>query len=169
MKDSAGQLTQLVIEQTDVRLFRENIPRIKKCLEQLNTEQIWWRPNDHSNSIGNLVLHLCGNVRQWILAGLDGQKDLRKRQLEFDEKGPVPTKTLFDLLVGLETDVRIVLKNVRSDSLIQVHDVQIYRESGVSILIHVIEHFSYHTGQIAWITKMILDEDLKFYGDTDLG
>ncbi len=169
MEDSAGQLTQLIIEQTDVRLFKESIPRIKKCLEQLDAEQIWWRPNDHSNSIGNLVLHLCGNVRQWILAGLDGQKDVRKRQLEFDEKGPVPKETLVRLLTDLETDVRIALKNVRPDSLTQVYDVQIYKESGVSILVHVIEHFSYHTGQIAWITKMILDEDLRFYGDTDLG
>src|SRR5437763_5438710 len=73
--------------------------RIKHCLRQLNDEQIWRRPHPSLNSIGNLTLHLCGNLRQWIVAGIGGAADIRDRPAEFAERGPVP-KT--DLLFKLE-------------------------------------------------------------------
>ena len=87
-----------IIEETRRRLFSESVPRLKKCVELLSEAEIWHRPNSHSNSVGNLVLHLCGNVRQWILSGLGREKDSRERQKEFDEKGPVPKAQLLRLL-----------------------------------------------------------------------
>src|SRR5437867_7915143 len=69
--------------------FEKYLPRIVDCLELLSEEEIWWRPNEASNSAGNLVLHLCGNVRQWIISGLGGEPDTRERDKEFAERGPI--------------------------------------------------------------------------------
>jgi len=76
------------------RLIDESMPRLKSCLEKLSEEDIWWRPNDNSNSVGNLILHLCGNIRQWMLAALGGSVDNRVRQKEFDEREPLPKDAL---------------------------------------------------------------------------
>lgn len=156
-------------DQVRFRLFEEGVPRIKKCLAQLSDEEIWHRPNENLVSIGNLVLHLCGNVRQWIVAGLGKRKDTRFRQLEFDEIGPVATEKLIADLEKVMAEVETVLTEVTPDSLLEKHLVQgIFEETGVSILVHVVEHFSYHVGQIARDTKMIKNMDVEFYGGIDL-
>ncbi len=72
--------------------------KIERCLERLTDEQIWWRPNPESNSIGNLILHLCGNARQWIVSGLGGATDERHRQAEFDERRTIPRAELLAIL-----------------------------------------------------------------------
>jgi uncharacterized damage-inducible protein DinB len=150
------------------RLFEENVPRLKKCLAQLTETEIWYRPNAHSNSIGNLVLHLCGNVRQWVLSGLGEQADTRKRQQEFDEKGPVPTEKLVQMVDELMHEVERVLDNLSPEMLLEKRDVQVYRETGLSILVHVVEHFSYHVGQMTYFVKWRKDMDIGYYSDTDL-
>lgn len=166
---SSQAITQALIEEVNFRLFEESVARIKNCLERLPDEKIWWRPNASSNSIGNLVLHLCGNVRQWIVSGVGEEKDIRRRSEEFDERGPVSKTELLSLLNDLEPDVRKVLERVTPEELLKVKPVQVYEHSVLTMLIHVTEHFSYHTGQIAWITKMLTDEDLGFYAGEDLG
>lgn len=166
---SSQAITQALIEEVNFRLFEEGVPRIINCLSRLPEEKIWWRPNQHSNSIGNLVLHLCGNVRQWIISGAGEEKDVRRRSEEFDERGPVPREQLLSLLHALEPDVRRVLAGITPEDLITVKPVQVYEHTVLTMLVHVTEHFSYHTGQIAWITKMLMDEDLGFYAGEDLG
>ena len=156
-------ITQALVAEVNYRLFEECVPRIKNCLDRLTEAQIWWRPNPQSNSIGNLVLHLCGNVRQWIISGVGEQADIRRRPEEFSEQGPVPVPELLRLLNGLEPDVRQVLAKIGPDELLRVKPVQVYEQTVLSMLVHVTEHFSYHTGQIAWITKMLKNEDLGFY------
>lgn len=151
------------------RLFEESLPRIKTCLEKLTTEQIWWRPNENSNSIGNLVLHLNGNVRQWILSGIAGEPDLRERQLEFSGRPHMNAHALASLLDTLEQDTHPVIRQIPLQELLRERPVQVYHETGIAILIHVTEHFSYHTGQIAYITKMLLDSQVHFYDDSILG
>lgn len=158
-----------ILRDVSVRLFDESAERIKKCLNKLTVEQIWWRPNKNSNSIGNLILHLNGNVRQWVLSGLDNQQDIRERQIEFDHTKPLDHTTLGTIIDLLEFDIRDALTRVSTDNLLQKRSVQVYEETGISILIHVTEHFSYHTGQIAFITKMLLDEQVGFYAHMDLG
>lgn len=166
---NADLIRKEILRDVALRLFDENTPRIKKCLKKLTVDQIWWKANQNSNSIGNLVLHLNGNVRQWILSGLDGQPDVRKRQLEFDEDNKLNHPALIDLLDLLEWDTREVFKRISTPQLMQKRPVQIYEETGISILIHVTEHFSYHTGQIAFITKMLLDNQVGFYDNVNLG
>lgn len=166
---SSQTITQALVAEVNFRLFAEYAPRIKNCLGRLTEEQIWWRPNPRSNSIGNLVLHLCGNVRQWIVSGVGEETDVRKRSQEFDEQGPVARVELLQLLDNLEPDVRRILAKVDPEALMTVKPVQVYEHTVLTMLIHVTEHFSYHTGQIAWITKLLTDEDLGFYAGVDLG
>lgn len=159
-----------LVSETKRRLFEESVPRIKKCLAQLTEEETWRRPNAEVVSVGNLVLHLCGNVRQWILSGLGGLQDHRIRQQEFDETGPIPTEKLLDDLDKVMADVNLVLERLRPEDLLRQRSVQgIFEESGLSILVHVVEHFSYHTGQITWAVKTMKAVDLQYYGGLDLG
>lgn len=162
------QWVEIVIAETRKRLFEEGIPRLKKCMDMLSEEDIWIRPNEQSNSVGNLVLHLCGNVRQWLISGLGGAQDVRERDLEFSERGPLPKGQLVALLDQLEKDVEEVLNRIHAGELLKVRPVQIYQESGLSILIHVIEHFSYHVGQVTYFTKSHTAKDTGYYADQNL-
>lgn len=162
-------ITVELVRDVKYRLLEECMPRIKLCLDKLPEEQVWWRPNNTSNSIGNLVLHLAGNVRQWIMNGIAGKPDTRKRQQEFDEEGPLPKDVIWERLKTVMLEVVPVLDGITPEQLVQKRPVQVYEESVISILVHVTEHFSYHTGQIAWITKMLTDKDLGFYKGIDLG
>ena len=86
---NAEEITRALKKEVRRRLFEECLPRIEICLNKLSEEQVWWRPNKESNSIGNLILHLEGNVRQWILTGIGGEADNRKRDSEFFVEGGV--------------------------------------------------------------------------------
>jgi len=150
------------------RLFIEGSERIKKCLSHLSTEQIWHKQNDNTNSVGNLILHLCGNVTQYVLHGIDGQTDIRQRSLEFSETGPLPTELLVSKLEELEAEVSEALNRVQPRQLTENRTVQGFDENVTSILVHVAEHFSYHVGQITFYTKYILDIDTGYYAGLDL-
>jgi uncharacterized damage-inducible protein DinB len=162
------QLKDAIIKEVTLRLYEESLPRILKCLDQLANEQIWWRPNESSNSIGNLVLHLCGNVTQWIYSGIGGYPDNRKRQSEFDARSGMDKQELSELLIQVMDKVKPVIQGVTADDLLRKRPVQTFEETGLSILVHVTEHFSYHTGQIAYITKMLLGQPLGFYEGVSL-
>jgi len=121
-----------------------------------------------SNSIGNLVLHIEGNARQWLISGLGGAKDQRNRKIEFEDKGPLPKTQLIEKLNLLYRDIELILNKIDLNNLITVRRVQVFDETGLAILIHAIEHFSYDTGQIAYVTKMITNSPLGFYADLNL-
>ena len=162
------EFRDLLIREVRRRIIEESVPRIKKCLAELNTEEIWYRPNENSNSVGNLVLHLCGNVRQWLLSGLGGYTDNRRRQQEFDERGPFPTTILVRHLDELVEEMEKVLSNLTAERMLQPVDVQGFKENGVSILVHIVEHFSYHTGQITYYVKWRKNINTAFYSGMDL-
>lgn len=163
-----SEIHQLLVAETKRRLFEESFPRLKKCLNQLTETEIWYRPNANSNSVGNLVLHLCGNARQWIIAGLGKEKDTRNRQAEFDQKEIIPTPALLELLEKLEKDLTIVLNKVSTEDLKAMHNVQTFQENGVAILVHVVEHFSYHVGQVTYFVKWKKDMDIGYYEGVEL-
>ncbi len=164
----SGNITDELIREIKVRLYDECLPRIRMCLDKLTEEQVWWRPNESSNSTGNLVLHLSGNVRQWVLSGLGGQPDNRLRQEEFDAQGGISKEELWSTLSETMRAILPVIEQIKPEDLIARRAVQTFEESGLTILVHVTEHFSYHTGQIAWITKMLTAEDLGFYAGIPL-
>jgi uncharacterized damage-inducible protein DinB len=163
------QLFEALKKEFRRRVFDESYTRIYKCLGSLSTRQIWYKPNDSSNSVGMLVRHLCGNMRQWILTGLGGLPDSRNRNIEFETRHDFNSERLMRLMEELRMEVEELLVRLPIDDLIQKREVQVFEESGFSVFIHVIEHFSYHTGQIAYITKMLKDEQLNFYGEMNLG
>lgn len=163
------QYKKEIIQQVRIRIIEESIPRIKQCLEKLSEEQVWYKVNSNTNAVGNLVLHLCGNVRQWIMHGLGGQKDIRERDLEFSLKGNLSKAQLLNKLDVLAIDLELVLEQLVDHNLLERKTVQKhFHESGVSILFHVTEHFSYHTGQITYFTKMTKNIDTAYYGKLDL-
>src|SRR5688572_20832827 len=91
-------LANSFVQRARMFLTDEYLPKIEQCLEKLNDDQIWWRANPESNSIGNLILHLCGNANQWIVCGLGTEPDNRKRQSEFDQRGDTSRDELLGLL-----------------------------------------------------------------------
>ena len=141
----------------------EYLPKIERCLERLTDEQIWWRPNPDSNSIGNLMLHLSGNARQWIVCGLGGQPDKRERQSEFDERRPITRDELLTRLRKTVTDVEEVLAAFDAGCLLDLYPIQGTEATALAAIFHVTEHFSMHTGQIILLTKMLANLDLVFY------
>ena len=161
-------LHDAVIGEVRRRLVNESVPRLKKCLGLLSEQEVWRRPNDSTVSVGNLILHLCGNLRQWVLSGLGNAPDWRARQSEFDEPGPIPTVQLVAALDQVMNDVERLLERLSPDDLLTEHTVQGFRETGVAVLIHVVEHFSYHVGQISWSVKVLKDIDLGYYDGVDL-
>ena len=117
-------------------------PRITSCLDQLSPGQIWWRPNEASNSVGNLVLHLSGNVRQWSISGLGGVPDVRQREMEFHECGPLPRRPGISKLPAQdgEGSVREVLGKLSEDDLARVYAIQKFRVTVMEATFHVAEH-----------------------------
>ena len=150
------------------RVCEESIPRIKQCLSMLTEEEIWYRQHEHVNSVGNLVLHLNGNVRQWILSGLGGLQDNRIRYTEFIPDQGLSAGVLSQMMDNLDHDLRPVIHNLTEEAIESTHKVQVFEETGLSILIHVIEHFSYHTGQITLLTKQMTQKPTNYYGDLNL-
>jgi uncharacterized damage-inducible protein DinB len=144
------------------KCFERYLPRIVACLGQLDETEIWWRPNPSSNSAGNLVLHLCGNIRQWIISGLGGAPDVRLRDMEFSERGPIPRRILVAQLRETVGQVCAVLDVLSAADLLREHTIQGFHETGLSAVAHVFEHFSHHAGQIIYLTKLKRGRDLRF-------
>ena len=137
--------------------------RVESCLGKLNDEQIWARGSENANAIGNLVLHLCGNVRQWIISGVGGAPDLRQRDGEFAARGGVAVSELIERLRGTVDEAAAMLERVTAERLMEPLAIQGYHVTGMEAIYHVVEHFSGHTGQIIFATKMLTGEDLGFY------
>jgi uncharacterized damage-inducible protein DinB len=143
--------------------LRQSCGRIESCLGKLNAEQVWARGSENENAIGNLVLHLCGNVRQWIISGVGGAPDGRQRDREFAARGGVEVSELTERLRATVEEAVAVLERVSAERLIEALVIQGYAVTGMGAIYHVVEHFSGHTGQIIFATKMLTAEDLGFY------
>jgi uncharacterized damage-inducible protein DinB len=164
---TADNLSTAFINRAIDFLTGEYLPKIERCLEQLTDEQIWWRANEESNSIGNLVLHLCGNARQWIVCGLGSQPDTRTRDAEFAQRDPLPRAELLELLRSTVRDVELVLLQLNPETLLKTRTIQGSEVDGLQAIFHVTEHFSMHTGQIIQLTKLLTASDLRFYDFED--
>ncbi len=161
-KDSTGPGKHFLDLSGDF-LGKDFLARIERCVEQLTDEQVWWRPNEASNSIGNLMLHLCGNVRQWIVSGLGNATDVRRRQQEFDERGPLPRAELLRRLRDTVGEAARVLADSDPARLLEPRKIQGHDVTALEAVYHVVEHFSMHTGQIILLTKAQTGKDTGFY------
>lgn len=138
-------------------------PKIEHCLDQLSEDDLWWRPNEESNSVGNLILHLAGNVRQYIVSGAGGEADIRIRDEEFAAREGIPKDVLRKMLGETLDEVDRVLERLEPRDLERTVSVQGRDISVLQAVYHAVEHFSMHTGQIIYITKQLKGEDLGFY------
>lgn len=158
-----GDVAIAFIAKSRSLLSTEYLPKIERCVNLLTDEQIWWRPNPESNSVGNLLLHLAGNVRQWIVCGLGGAVDFRERQQEFDQRSVIPGEELLSKLKNTLAEVDTVLAGVDGVSLLQRRTIQGCDVMVLDAIYHVVEHFSMHAGQIILLAKAFTNNDLKFY------
>jgi hypothetical protein len=146
-----------------VSKLRQFADRIETCLGKLSEEQIWARGQENENAVGNLTLHLTGNVRQWIISTLGGDPDRRDRDAEFVARGGLGSA---ELVTNLRVTVDLaagIISELTAGQLTATYEIQNYRVSAVEVVYHVVEHFAQHTGQIIFATKMLTGGDLGFY------
>jgi len=134
------------------------LARIKHCLGQLTDEQVWWRSRPSLNSIGNLILHLCGNVRQWLVAGLGGAADVRNRPAEFAERGPIPRAELLRQLGAVVDEARAALARQTARQLLDVRPIQGWQVTGLAAIFDSVPHFRGHAQEIVHMTRVQLGD-----------
>lgn len=157
--------TSLFLAFSRAKLGTQYWPRLRTCVESLTDEQIWWRPNAASNSVGNLVLHLNGNLRQWLVNSFEHREDRRDRPAEFAAQGDITGAELLSRLGATVEEAIAVLDRLTEDELTAPYEIQGYHVTGLDAVYQVIEHFGLHYGQIAYVTKMLCNQDLGFYRD----
>ena len=159
--DMEQSLDRIFLDFSEKKL-RQLAGRIEDCLGRLSAEQVWARGNENENAIGNLALHLCGNVRQWIIAGIGGKPDIRVRDREFTARGEIaPAELAARLKTTVEEAAAVIAgaaPRLAEHVVIQKYDITV-----LEAIAHVVEHFSQHTGQIMFATKMLTGQDLGYY------
>ena len=159
-------VAQRFLERTRYYLGLEYPAKIRTALLAMPADRLWWRPNESSNSAGNLVLHLVGNVTQWIVGGVGGQNTERHRDEEFSATGGLDAAGLVALLDETLARVDAVLAAVTAESLLEQREIQGRRTTVFAAIYHVVEHFSTHTGQIVLLGKMSAEAGaIRFYDD----
>jgi len=162
---SPNSLDQLFVERARDYLGSEYPEKLRRTIVVLPPDKLWWRPNDQSNSIGNLLLHLNGNLRQWIVAGVGGESSDRHRAEEFSAREGAPATELLATLERTLEDVDRTLKGLSASRLAERCAIQGRDVTVLDAVFHVTEHFSYHLGQIILIAKMFAPGGVRFYED----
>lgn len=158
-----SKAAELFLEFSRQKLLEQYWPRLRQCVESMTDDQIWWRPNAACNTIGNLILHLNGNVGQWLVASFNELEDTRERVAEFNERRRIPGAALLARLDATMLEAAKVLARLTPADLFATYKVQGYTVTGLATVYQVVEHFGVHYGQIVYITKMLQGEDLGFY------
>jgi hypothetical protein len=163
MTGTEANVTELFLDFSRRKLLEQYWPRLRGCVEPLTESQVWWRPNPASNSIGNLILHLNGNLRQWIVASFNRLADERNRPAEFNETGAISASALLDRLSGTIREASDVLSRLTEADLLARYEIQGYNVSGLEAVYQVVEHFGLHYGQMLYIVKSLTGADLGLY------
>jgi hypothetical protein len=158
-----ADVSALFLKFSRQKLLGQFWPRLRGCVESLTEEQVWWRPNEACNSVGNLILHLNGNVRQWLVDSFEAREDKRDRPAEFAAQGEMTAAALLERLGATIKEASAVLARLTQADLIAHYEIQGYRVSGLDAVYQVVEHFGLHYGQIAYIAKSLSGRDLGFY------
>jgi len=164
-------LTSSVINDfKDQTCFRidESARMIEKSLKEIDENELWQKPNSSLNSIGNLLLHLCGNITQYVIAGVGGVPDERQRDLEFSVSGGYDKNTLLAHFNETLSKAKQTIVEASESSLVMIKNLQGFQLTGQGAILHAVEHLSYHTGQIAFWVKLLKDKDLGFYSGINL-
>lgn len=158
---------QEFIDKSRYYLATEYITKIKHCLDALPEDALWKRPNESSNSVGNLLLHLAGNIRQWIVGGVGQKEVVRDRAAEFAAKDGGSRSDLFENLELAVHEVDEVLAHLKPEQLGESRIIQGRNTTVLGAIYHVVEHFAMHTGQIVLMTKTYAPGSISFYRDAN--
>lgn len=164
---SDGGVGRLFLETAAFHLSEDYLRRVRACVERLGGERLWWRPNDASNSVGHLLLHLAGNLRQWVVSGVGGAPDTRVRHEEFDRNATATGEELMGRLEDVVTEAADTLRGLDPSLLTEVRTIQGRETTVLQAIVHAVEHFSMHTGQIIYVAKLLTDEEPHFYAVED--
>jgi len=159
---TADDITRAVLAEANA-VFDQCQTKIEHCLAQLTDEQVWWRPHESLNSIGNLVLHLSGNVRQWIVSGIGEAPDVRRRPAEFSEQGPIPKATVLHQLATVVAEAKSVLDRATTEGMLTERRIQGFNVTGWGALFHTLPHFNGHTQEIICLTRTQLGDRYRFH------
>ena len=160
--ETNSELGKAYVEWCRFRLQKQYWPRVERCIAELTEEEIWWRQHETNNSVGNLVLHLTGNLGQFILSGIGGKKDTRNKEREFSERQGIPKAELIRGLRDALFAADDTLSKLDGARLLETTTIQERSRPLFEVLAVVVEHFSLHCGQIIYITKLKTGKDLKF-------
>lgn len=147
------------------RQLEQSLQKIRACVEELREDELWWRPNEKCNAVGNLILHLCGNLSQWILAGVGGEIFDRRRAAEFEARETAGKAELLARLTDVVGRCRGIVAAATREQLIAPRRIQATETDGLGAVFHAVEHLSYHTGQIVFIAKQLAGHrsEIEFY------
>lgn len=161
-------ISQLLINQLEVRILNESIQRIKKCLSMLEEEQLRESLSAQVLSVEVSILHLCGNARQWLNSIVLGREQSRTRAAEFNPDRNYTKEELVAKLDELNAEIMSLIPLLEKIDLSKKLTIQGIPTDGVDALVHVIEHFSYHTGQITLLTKYLSGKQTGYYANHKL-
>jgi uncharacterized damage-inducible protein DinB len=143
--------------------LQRNLAQIGRCARLLTREQTWLRANENCNAVGNLIVHLTGNVSQWIAGGIEGREVQRNRDAEFARREPLATDEILARLETVVDDAMAIIRGCGPQELAEPRRIQGYDVTVLAAIFHVVEHFSWHTGQIVHMAKALLDVDVSMY------
>jgi hypothetical protein len=161
MTVSADQLSAAIAAEAN-RELTDALQRIEHCLDQLTDGQVWLRPREGMNSLGNLILHLSGNVRQWIISGLGGAPDVRNRPAEFAERGPIPKAELLATLRATVVQAQAAIAQASPEAWLRIRRIQGFEVTGLGAVFHSLPHFRGHTQEIVHMTRELLGAAYRF-------
>jgi len=165
MQAAPSDVGSLFLAQSRDYLMTEYRTKLRCAVEALPPDALWWRPNDSSNSVGNLLLHLIGNVRQWIVSGLGGAPDVRVRSAEFAARDGQPASELLADLERALVEVDTVLAALSPGMLLDRRTIQGRDVTVFEAILNVVQHFSHHVGQVIWIAKLRAPGTIQFVED----
>jgi len=146
----------------------ENTGKVRTCLDRVTEAECWYRPNDATLSIGTTLVHLNGNITQYVLSALGGQPDVRERDREFSTLGGLTKAQAWQRLEETLAKAAEIIRHLPDHAWLTGRHVQGYHLTAIGILLHVVEHYSYHTGQVVYITKHLHPQPMGFYANVNL-
>lgn len=144
-------------------LLDQSLVKIHHCLRQMSDEQIWWRPQESLNSVGNLILHMGGNLRQWSVVGIGGLPDDRDRPSEFLASRRLPRQELVAGLDGAVAQAQQLFRPLSADQLLQQRRIQEFDVTVLRAICHTVSHFVGHSHQIIYLTRLALGDRYEFH------
>ena len=163
-----NSLDKAFLEESKFRLESSFI-RLFHCLDQLEEEQIWWKPDEKMNSIGILIKHICGNLRQWTVIQMNGSEDRRNRDEEFKDKEKLSKMELINLLEKINKDFKSSAENFDPAQLGKPKSVQGYKVTIMTAMYRSMTHLEGHVGQIILLTRLQLGNSYKIYSQAKAG